>query len=122
MTIVDERPDTDMVLDDGDGEQSRMHKLLWGDKTAKTAKQSRRGPKRKKTDPTLAGLGRIRAMRIVLLGALAVGALGGTKALLTSSPTQDRRTHHGSRRRIRTRCRRWRIRRTVRRCLARRRP
>ena len=60
----------------------RWERLLWGDKSAKAGK---RQPKRRR-DPALPGLYRVRAMRALLVLLLVLGAAGGTKALVTSPP------------------------------------
>jgi hypothetical protein len=57
-------------------EQGRWSRLLWGDRS------QRRRSGRGRRDPSLPGMWQVRAMRAGLVGLLAIGAVGGAKALL----------------------------------------
>ena len=84
MTMLEDRPHTDEdTIYPGEApapkDQSKLDKLLWGDKS----KQG--GSTRRRRDPSLGGMWRIRTLRLVMITALIVGAVGGAKALLTST-------------------------------------
>ena len=89
MSLTMGGPDLELdEYDDSDYDEyeverpGRLHNLLWGDKSAKEDKAK---PKRRR-DPALPGLYRVRALRALLVLLLLVGAVGGAKALLTSAP------------------------------------
>ena len=80
MTMLDERPadlDDHTAVDEAPG-QSTLHRVLFGDKSKK---DKVRATKRRR-DPALGGLWRLRALRIFFFVAMFIGLIGGAKALL----------------------------------------
>ena len=81
MTMLEDR--LDVVDNDAiapPDEQTRWHRVLWGDKSKKADQPRRR------RDPSMGSLWRIRAVRSLMVIALVVGALGGAKALVSNAP------------------------------------
>lgn len=64
-------------------EQSKLNRILFGDKN-RDKNSNRRAPRHRR-DPAVGGLWRVRALRLLLLAAMFIGLVGGTKALLFTS-------------------------------------
>lgn len=78
---VDFFDNTDLDVNVSVPEQTKLNRILFGDKSRNATRAKGRPPKRRR-DPTVGGLWRVRTLRMMLLAAMAIGVVGGTKALL----------------------------------------